>query len=398
MRLGWSGGAGSWHPVLWVALLLLYMSLIAADMKRREPKWWRIAKIADPSNLISNNIKSNDLMDPALDPDIRAILRKKQRQLIRTNSDVLVAIAKGARAAVHECQHQFRNRRWNCTTSAFVSRKTLFGKIVTRACREVAFLYALTSAAVTHTVTRACTEGTINSCNCDYRAKGPSGLDWEWGGCSDNIDFGSKFSRLFVDAGMKGRDPRFPIDLHNNEVGRLHVKDNMRKECKCHGMSGSCTVKTCWWRLPYFRKVGDALKDRFDGASRVIVKNLGRSKTLNDRGPNRRRRNKRRRRKPYRLFKPYNPEHKPPSKKDLVYLEDSPDFCVKNRKLGIIGTRGRECNKTSIGLDGCDLMCCGREYYTQVVEVEERCSCTFQWCCVVKCKTCKYMKTIHTCS
>lgn len=47
----------------------------------------------------------------------------------------------------------------------------------------------------------------------------------------------------------------------------------MRQECKCHGMSGSCTVKTCWMRLPSFRVVGDNLKDRFDGASRVMVSN-----------------------------------------------------------------------------------------------------------------------------
>jgi wingless-type MMTV integration site family protein 1 len=47
----------------------------------------------------------------------------------------------------------------------------------------------------------------------------------------------------------------------------------MRQECKCHGMSGSCTVKTCWMRLPNFRTVGDNLKDRFDGASRVQVTN-----------------------------------------------------------------------------------------------------------------------------
>lgn len=38
-------------------------------------------------------------------------------------------------------------------------------------------------------------------------------------------------------------------------------------------MSGSCTVKTCWMRLPNFRLVGDNLKDRFDGASRVMVSN-----------------------------------------------------------------------------------------------------------------------------
>lgn len=47
----------------------------------------------------------------------------------------------------------------------------------------------------------------------------------------------------------------------------------MRQECKCHGMSGSCTVKTCWMRLANFRVVGDNLKDRFDGASRVMMSN-----------------------------------------------------------------------------------------------------------------------------
>lgn len=52
-----------------------------------------------------------------------------------------------------------------------------------------------------------------------------------------------------------------------------HVQTEMRQECKCHGMSGSCTVKTCWMRLPNFRLVGDNLKDRFDGASRVMVAN-----------------------------------------------------------------------------------------------------------------------------
>lgn len=47
----------------------------------------------------------------------------------------------------------------------------------------------------------------------------------------------------------------------------------MRQECKCHGMSGSCTVKTCWMRLANFRVIGDNLKARFDGATRVQVSN-----------------------------------------------------------------------------------------------------------------------------
>nr|CAD7260028.1 unnamed protein product [Timema shepardi] len=169
-----------------------------------------------------------------------------------------------------------------------------------------------------------------------------------------------------------------------------HVSSEMRQECKCHGMSGSCTVKTCWMRLPNIRVIGDHLKDRFDGASRVMVSNAGSLRGQGSGGGGKKNR--------YNFqLKPYNPEHKPPGVKDLVYLEPSPGFCEKNPRLGIPGTHGRQCNDTSIGVDGCDLMCCGRGYRTQEVMVVERCSCTFHWCCEVKCKLCRTKKTIHTC-
>lgn len=40
------------------------------------------------------------------------------------------------------------------------------------------------------------------------------------------------------------------------------VKVNLLTDCKCHGVSGSCTLKTCWQRLPPFRKIGDYLMHR----------------------------------------------------------------------------------------------------------------------------------------
>ena len=49
-----------------------------------------------------------------------------------------------------------------------------------------------------------------------------------------------------------------------------HVVNDLRQECKCHGMSGSCTIKTCWMKLPVFRRVGDSIKEKFDGASKVV--------------------------------------------------------------------------------------------------------------------------------
>lgn len=99
-------------------------------------------------------------------------------------------------------------------------------------CRETAFIYAITSAAVTHSIARACSEGSIESCTCDYshQSRSPqtnsmgqvAGVrDWEWGGCSDNIGFGFKFSREFVDTGERGRSLREKMNLHNNEAGRI---------------------------------------------------------------------------------------------------------------------------------------------------------------------------------
>lgn len=45
-------------------------------------------------------------------------------------------------------------------------------------------------------------------------------------------------------------------------------------------------------------------------------------------------------------------------------------FC----SIGVLGTKGRQCNATSYGLDGCRLLCCGRGYTTVIKETEEKVS------------------------
>lgn len=47
------------------------------------------------------------------------------------------------------------------------------------------------------------------------------GRGWIWGGCSDNVAFGEKISKQFVDALEGGHDSRAAVNLHNNEAGRL---------------------------------------------------------------------------------------------------------------------------------------------------------------------------------
>lgn len=147
----------------------------------------------------------------------------------------------------------------------------------------------------------------------------------------------------------------------------------MRLECKCHGLSGSCTVKTCWLKMPPFREVASRLRDKFDSAYKVVLRNDGNS------------------------FMPEMETLKKPGKYDLVFSDESPNFCYPNMKTGSLGTQGRECNATSAEADGCDLLCCNRGYQHRIVSVRVSCNCVFKWCCKVTCEECVEHRELNTC-
>jgi len=89
------------------------------------------------------------------------------------------------------------------------------------ATRESAFVHAIASAGVAFAVTRACAEGSATICGCDTRHKGPPGEGWKWGGCSEDVEFGSMVSREFADARENRPDARSAMNRHNNEAGRM---------------------------------------------------------------------------------------------------------------------------------------------------------------------------------
>lgn len=69
-------------------------------------------------------------------------------------------------------------------------------------------------------MTRSCAEGSATICGCDTRHKGSPGEGWKWGGCSEDVEFGSMVSREFADARENRPDARSAMNRHNNEAGR----------------------------------------------------------------------------------------------------------------------------------------------------------------------------------
>lgn len=88
------------------------------------------------------------------------------------------------------------------------------------------------------------------------------------------------------------------------------VKKFMKLACKCHGVSGACTIRTCWQAMQPFRRVGEYLKRKYNGATHVMIDQGGSGIVV------------------------ANHHFKKPTRKDLVYMEASPDYCVRDLSIG----------------------------------------------------------------
>ncbi|XP_034005703.1 protein Wnt-16 [Trematomus bernacchii] len=306
-------------------------------------------------------------------------LSPRQRDLCRKQPLLMPSVQEGARLAVSECQSQFRHERWNCSVR---KEPPVFGHEMTSGSKETAFLQAVLAAGLVHAVTRACSQGNMTECGCDARLRGggaPQGAEgWHWGGCSDHIQYGIWFSRRFIDGtvrnttSVRGGFTQSSAYMHNSEAGRQAIVRTMSTHCRCHGVSGSCAVKTCWKTVAPFERVGVYLKERYECSVQVSDRSKKKSRRKEQRRP-------------------------PVDAQQLVFINKSPNYCLEDVRRGVAGTRGRRCNRTSSGSDSCVLLCCGRGYNTHLVRLVQRCECKFVWCCYVHCHRCESMNDMHTC-
>ena len=128
-------------------------------------------------------------------------------------------------------------------------------------------------------------------------------------------------------------------------------------------------MKTCTRYIPDERRIGQLLKKKYENAQEVVVV-------------------QERTNLPYELLKvdakSSESDQKPPQFPDhtqLVYKEDSPNYCSPNSDYGATGVSGREClleadPYTAPKRKGlCKEVCCKAGWRTELVTEERVCSC-----------------------
>lgn len=146
--------------------------------------------------------------------------------------------------------------------------------------------------------------------------------------------------------------------------------NNPVESCACHGISGTCSVQTCYLKVPAVSSVGEDLVTKYDGAIRVEQNSENELVRADNIGAN------------------------PLTMDDLTFVEESPDLCVADTSNNILGTVDRVCDPSPGSPKSCAVLCCSRGFYTKTTtyQLEE---CQFVFCCNIECTYTKNVTEIE---
>ncbi|ESO05021.1 hypothetical protein HELRODRAFT_191555 [Helobdella robusta] len=248
--------------LLLLRLLLLLLLLLRAVAKRRDPHWNRTWDCTNPN------------LEGLLD---------YQKKICIKNLDLMSGVVHASLQTAQTCQELFIDSRWNCSNILQAPR---YMPDLTGGSREQAVVYALASASLVQSIAKTCSSGYSTKCSCGrHPFDEPPATDFKWGGCGDDVRFSVDFSHKFTDKfwQKKLKEKKLKklamINLHNNRVGRQIMSTSLGTSCKCHGVSGSCSVKTCWKSLPDLKTIGALLVHQYAIAVEV---DLRRPRVKND--------------------------------------------------------------------------------------------------------------------
>lgn len=99
------------------------------------------------------------------------------------------------------------------------------------------------------------------------------------------------------------------------------VSGSLVTHCKCHGVSGSCSIKTCWRGLPlkFNNEVGEKLMAAYEKAVQI-----------------------------HPLTRPDQVMHRFDGAQALLYATASPNYCDYDTEVGNFGTSGRYSDKAEL--------------------------------------------------
>ncbi|KAM8716220.1 hypothetical protein ACLKA7_003152 [Drosophila subpalustris] len=292
---------------------------------------------------------------------------RRQNHQCRKETGLPGTLSEARRLATTHCEDQFRYDRWNCSIETR-GKRNIFKKLY----KETAFVHALTAAAMTHSIARACAEGRMTKCSCGPRKQNRVDQDFQWGGCNDNLKHGKRVTRSFLDLRGGDGDEVTEILRHDSEVGIEAVSTLMKDKCKCHGVSGSCSMKTCWKKMADFNATATLLRQKYNQA----IRKAPNQRTMRQAPASRMKKPKQRRKK-----------QQQSQYTTLYYLETSPTYCSV--------TKDRQC----LHPDNCANLCCGRGYTTRVFKQVEKCRCRFNngRCCQLICDLCQHYEDKYFC-